>query len=89
MKYWSDKFGTILEENEDKVKVGIVTANNHYAGFGASTANMFRVMSGLPPVEWGTQKELENIAALKDSNHGKDTYNKKTRQKTLLDYASK
>jgi len=36
------------------------------------------------------QKELENIAELELSSHEKDTYNKKkTRQKTLLDYASK
>jgi len=89
MEYWSDKF-MATEENEKGVNAGIVAANNHYAGFGAATANMFRVMRGLRPVEWGMQKELENIAELELSSHEKDTYNKKkTRQKTLLDYASK
>ena len=88
MQYWSDKFKTVQQDEKD-VKVGIVAANNHYAGFGAATANMFRTMRELPPVEWGIQKELENIAELKDSNHQKDRYIKKTRQKTLLDYASK
>jgi uncharacterized protein YecE (DUF72 family) len=39
-KYWSTKFRTIQKDEKD-VKVGIVAANNHYAGFGAVTANMF------------------------------------------------
>jgi hypothetical protein len=43
---------------------GILAARNHYAGFGAATANMFRVMNGLPSTEWGTQKEIENITEL-------------------------
>ena len=34
MKYWADKFRTV-EETEKEVKIGIVAANNHYAGFGA------------------------------------------------------
>jgi uncharacterized protein YecE (DUF72 family) len=53
-EYWSDKYRA-TEENEKDVKAGIVAANNHYAGFGAATANMFRVMRGLEPVEWGMQ----------------------------------
>jgi hypothetical protein len=52
MQYWSDKFKTI-QENEKEVKAGIVAANNHYAWFGAATANMFRVMNNLPSLEWG------------------------------------
>jgi hypothetical protein len=47
---YTDKFRE-TQENEEGVKVGIVAANNHYAGFGAATANMFRVMSGLNAVE--------------------------------------
>ena len=63
MKYWSDKF-MATEENEKDVKAGIVAANNHYAGFGAATANMFRVMRGLEPVEWGMQKEIAYASQL-------------------------
>jgi len=39
MQYWSDKFSRI-DDNDKDVKAGIVAANNHYAGFGAATANM-------------------------------------------------
>lgn len=50
MKYWTTKFRTVQKDEKD-VKVGIVAANNHYAGFGAATANVFRVMNNLPSVE--------------------------------------
>jgi uncharacterized protein YecE (DUF72 family) len=85
MQYWSDKFKTI-QENEKDVKAGIVAANNHYAGFGAATANMFRVMRGLPSVEWGMQKEIENITELQYPDE-QSSY-RKAKQKTLLDYPS-
>jgi uncharacterized protein YecE (DUF72 family) len=85
MEYWSDKF-RITEDNEKDVKAGIVAANNHYAGFGAATANMFRVMRGLTPVEWGAQKEIENITELQFPDE--QTSYRKAKQKTLLDYPS-
>jgi uncharacterized protein YecE (DUF72 family) len=84
MRYWSDKFRE-TQENEKDVKVGIVAANNHYAGFGAATANMFRVMSGLAPVEWGTQKELDYSVATELQFPEESSY-PKTNQKTLYDY---
>jgi uncharacterized protein YecE (DUF72 family) len=85
MEYWSDKFRTV-QENEKDVKTGIVAANNHYAGFGAATANMFRLMRGLPSVEWGMQKEIENISELQFPDE-QPSY-RKAKQKTLLDYTS-
>ena len=85
MKYWSDKF-MATEEDEKDVKAGIVAANNHYAGFGAATANMFRVMRGLEPVEWGMQKE---IAYDTESEFPDEQARyQKPKQKTLLDYSS-
>lgn len=36
MKYWSDKFRT-AQKDEKELKVGIVAANNHYTGFGATS----------------------------------------------------
>ena len=83
MEYWSDKFMATIE-NEKGVKAGIVAANNHYAGFGAATANMFRVMRGLEPVQWGMQKEIAYGTELQfpDEQAGYD----KHKQKTLLDY---
>jgi uncharacterized protein YecE (DUF72 family) len=85
MEYWSDKFRTVREDEKD-VKTGIVAANNHYAGFGAATANMFRLMRGLPSVEWGMQKQIENITELQFPDE-QPSY-RKAKQKTLLDYTS-
>jgi uncharacterized protein YecE (DUF72 family) len=84
MRYWSDKFRE-TQDNEKDVNVGIVAANNHYAGFEAATANMFRVMSGLAPVEWGKQKELDYSADSELKFPEKSGY-RNTKQKTLLDY---
>ena len=87
MKYWSDRFRTV-QKDEKELKVGIVAANNHYAGFGAATANMFRVMSNMSPVEWGMNK---NIAIDYDTELGDShriTRYPKTRQKSILDYPS-
>ena len=87
MKYWSDRFRTV-QKDEKELKVGIVAANNHYAGFGAATANMFRVMSNMSPVEWGMNK---NIAIDYDTELGdshRNTRYPKTRQKSILDYPS-
>jgi uncharacterized protein YecE (DUF72 family) len=81
MKYWSTKFGTVQNDEKD-VKVGIVAANNHYAGFGAATANMFRVMNNLPSVEWGMEKDIDYNMELHATN-GREL---KSKQKTLFDY---
>jgi hypothetical protein len=42
---------------KDKVKYAVVTANNHYAGFGPATANTFRKMVGLKEVVWEEMKQ--------------------------------
>lgn len=86
MEYWSDKFGTV-NENEKDVKMGIVAANNHYAGFGAATANMFRLMRGLPSVEWRTRKQIDNVSEYQFPDE-QPTY-RRTKQKTMLDYTSR
>jgi uncharacterized protein YecE (DUF72 family) len=87
MKYWSDRFRTV-QKDEKELKVGIVAANNHYAGFGAATANMFRVMSNMSPVEWGMNKDIaiDYDTELGDSH--RNTRYPKTRQKSILDYPS-
>ncbi len=83
MRYWSDRFRA-TEENEKNVNVGIVAANNHYAGFGAATANMFRVMIGLSSVEWGMQKEV--AYDIESEFPDEQVRYHKHKQKTLLDY---
>ena len=85
MTYWSDKFRTVQQDEKD-VKIGILAANNHYAGFGAATANMFRVMNNLTSVEWGISKDIDYSTELELSD-GKTGY-RKAKQKSLLDYPS-
>jgi hypothetical protein len=55
MQKWAHKLKIVEEEEEeeaDQVKLAVVAANNHYAGFGPATANMFRNMLDLHSVDW-------------------------------------
>ena len=49
MQKWADNIKTVEEE---RIRLAIVTANNHYAGFGAGTVNIFWNMLGLPEAKW-------------------------------------
>jgi uncharacterized protein YecE (DUF72 family) len=42
---------------KNNIKLAIVAANNHYAGFGPGTANLFRGVVGLPQASWGENKQ--------------------------------
>ena len=50
MKKWSNKLKRVIKEQkaargkEKRINLAIVSANNHYAGFGPETANIFRKM---------------------------------------------
>jgi uncharacterized protein YecE (DUF72 family) len=85
MTYWSDRIKK-AQTDEKELKVGIVAANNHYAGFGAATANMFRVMNGLSPVKWGNNKEINASHDTDLEELHRNAGQLKTKQKTLLDY---
>lgn len=85
MTYWSDRIKK-AQTDEKELKVGIVAANNHYAGFGAATANMFRVMNGLSPVKWGNIKEINASHDTDLEELHRNAGQLKTKQKTLLDY---
>ena len=37
----------------------MIAANNHYAGFGPGTANMFRKMVGLSELSWEDQQQIQ------------------------------
>jgi uncharacterized protein YecE (DUF72 family) len=71
MERWAEKIKTVQDE---RTKLSIVAANNHYAGFGPGTANMFRNMLGLPEAKWEDREEQE---ALDDLD---------VRQSTLSDF---
>ena len=68
MQKWVENIKTI--ENE-RIKLAIMTANNHYAEFVPGTANILRNMIGLPEAKWeekeegsGNQKHLEEYPAI-------------------------
>jgi uncharacterized protein YecE (DUF72 family) len=48
MQYWADE----VRQVEKTIKRGIIAANNHYAGFGPGTANVFRKMIGTSEATW-------------------------------------
>jgi hypothetical protein len=45
MQKWADNVKNVQEDG--RVNLAIVAANNHYAGFGPGTVNVFRNMLGL------------------------------------------
>lgn len=53
MKGWADA----LKRAKKEVRLAIVAANNHYAGFGPGTANAFRRMIGLDEAVWVEKKQ--------------------------------
>jgi hypothetical protein len=60
MKKWSTKLKRVIKEQKGargrSINLAIVSANNHYAGFGPETANIFRKMIGLPSINWQEAK---------------------------------
>jgi len=70
------------------LQFSIVGANNHYAGFGPGTVNIFRQLIGLEEVKWGD--ELIITDDLGKDNH--ESTNKrrtiKTKQTRLSDFLS-
>jgi hypothetical protein len=43
------------KSNLSEARFSIVAANNHYAGFGPGTVNIFRQLLGLEEVKWGDE----------------------------------
>jgi hypothetical protein len=58
MEKWAENIKTVQDE---QIRLAIITANNHYAGFGPGSVNIFRNMLGLPESKWeyrgGEQEE--------------------------------
>jgi uncharacterized protein YecE (DUF72 family) len=57
MQKWAHKIKNIQED--ERIKLSIVAANNHYAGFGPGTANIFRNMLGLADAKWEIKEEKQ------------------------------
>lgn len=66
MQYWANEMNKMRDNKA--LKSGVVAANNHYAGFGPGTANIFRKMIGMPEAIWYEldQKNTEKQASLFD-----------------------
>ena len=58
MQNWANILGRSQEEDKD-IKLAIVAANNHYAGFGPGTAYLFCSMINLRPVNWEQRSGTE------------------------------
>jgi uncharacterized protein YecE (DUF72 family) len=56
MQKWADNIKAVQDE---RIRLAIIAANNHYAGFGPGTANMFRNMLGLPEAKWEDKGEQQ------------------------------
>ena len=52
MQKWAENIKNVQEH----MNLAIVAANNHYAGFGPGTVNIFRNMIGLPEAKWEEKK---------------------------------
>ena len=79
MQYWSDKVKQITENVADRVELAIVAANNHYAGFGPGTANVFRRLLGISEATW---KDKE-VSLVEEKQHK----SLPTKQTTLSDFS--
>jgi hypothetical protein len=76
MQKWANDIQTIEDEG---MNLAIVAANNHYAGFGPGTVNIFRKMLGLSEAKW-EEKEEEGQQQKRPSHDLK--------QRTLSDFLS-
>jgi uncharacterized protein YecE (DUF72 family) len=63
MKEWASKIKRVVKDEvggvrRKNINLAIVSANNHYAGFGPGTANIFRKMIGLSEATWKDKSYL-------------------------------
>jgi uncharacterized protein YecE (DUF72 family) len=69
MKRWADEVKRVESGRErgrrKEVSLAMIAANNHYAGFGPGTANLFRKMVGLSELSWEDPQEIQNQLRLK------------------------
>ena len=82
MRKWSRQLMRVQKE-ETKLNLAIVTANNHYAGFGPATANMFRKIIGLPEVNWIYTNKIKEQHIYADPSPPSSSLDK---QRTISDF---
>ncbi|MGH9953667.1 MAG: hypothetical protein ACRD5J_18785 [Nitrososphaeraceae archaeon] len=67
------------------VKFSIVAANNHYAGFGPGTVNIFRQLIGMDEVKWGDEVVIADDLD-RDEKSGTGKKAMKPKQTSLSDF---
>jgi uncharacterized protein YecE (DUF72 family) len=72
------------EGNLSNAKLAIVAANNHYAGFGPGTVNIFRQLLGLKEVRWEDEYIATDLE--KEDKVNKNERIIKTKQTSLSDF---
>ena len=100
MKQWADEIKQVESGKErgrnKEVNLAMIAANNHYAGFGPGTANLFRKMVGLPELSWEDQLriheqvrfelQLERQAQQRGNQIKAPPKNTKKRQSSLVEF---
>jgi uncharacterized protein YecE (DUF72 family) len=69
MKQWSDELKKVdtgeIRGRRKEVNLAMIAANNHYAGFGPGTVNLFRKMVGLSELSWENRNQLKERVELR------------------------
>ena len=69
MKRWANEVKKAetgkIRGRRNEVNLAMIAANNHYAGFGPGTANLFRKMVGLSELSWENRNQLQERLELR------------------------
>jgi uncharacterized protein YecE (DUF72 family) len=69
MKRWANEIKKAetgkIRGRRNEVNLAMIAANNHYAGFGPGTANLFRKMVGLSELTWENRNQLQERLELR------------------------
>jgi uncharacterized protein YecE (DUF72 family) len=77
MKKWANEIRKVEMGKErgrrNKVSLAVTAANNHYAGFGPGTSNLFRKMVGLSELSWADQQQqIQERLRLRQQQQGQN-----------------
>jgi len=79
MQKWANNIKNIQEDR--RIKLVIIAANNHYARFAPGTVNIFRSMLGLPKAKWQDRED-----GLEDEQQQQQYPAQDFKQRTLSDF---
>ena len=69
MNQWADEVRKVdtgkIRGRKKEVNLAMIAANNHYAGFGPGTANLFRKMVGLSELSWENRNQIQERIELR------------------------